>query len=355
MDYLVIISGGAGTRLWPLSRKSQPKQLLQIFSEESLLQIAYRRAKAILPTERVYICTGREYQEQVLAQLPDLPRKNLLSEPCGRDSLNAVAWSTAVISSFDANAIIGFLTADQIIEPITDFANTIKAGFSVVSQNPEVFMTFGIIPTRPETGYGYLEIAGSRKGNAYQVSEFKEKPDLDTAQRYLASGNYWWNSGMFIWQADNFLKQLAQLVPDIAVAIQKLVNNPEKIDEIYPQLPRNSVDYAVMEPVSQGKTSATVWALGLDLSWRDVGGFLELAEFFALDDSNNRISGLAVSIDSENNIVISDDGSLTAILGLRDTILVRTSEITMACALSEAQRVKEIVAKLSDIYGDTYK
>lgn len=355
MDYLVIISGGAGTRLWPLSRKAKPKQLLQIFAGESLLQLAYRRAKAILPSERIYVCTGMEYRDQVFEQLPDLPRENLLAEPCGRDSLNAVAWSTAVIHHFDTEAVVGFLTADQIIEPLADFAEAIKSGFSLVSQNPEVFMTFGIIPSRPETGYGYLEIAEQRTGGAYQVAEFKEKPDLRTAEKYLASGKYWWNSGMFIWQARNFLQQLSQLIPEVALAIDELVQQPEKITQIYPKLPRNSVDYAVMEPVSQGKTSAIVWTLGLNLSWRDVGGYLELAELLGADADDNRISGLALCVDAANNILITDDDTLTVVLGLRDTILVRTKDITMACALSETQRVKEIVAKVSDIYGDSYR
>src|SRR5688500_10931931 len=206
MEYGVIMAGGAGTRLWPMSRGNVPKQLLKVVHGKSLLQLSYDRLRGLLPPERIFVCTGAQHADAVLSDLPELPKENLLGEPEGRDTANAVGFPAAVLRKRDKDAVMAVVTADHVIEPVEVFQNSIRTAFDVVAKDPLALVTFGIVPTHGHTGLGYIHRgAPLEQRGAYKVQAFKEKPDKPTADRYVESERYYWNSGMFVWRCDTVL------------------------------------------------------------------------------------------------------------------------------------------------------
>jgi mannose-1-phosphate guanylyltransferase len=358
MRYVLIVAGGSGKRLWPLSRQGMPKQLLKVVGGKSLLRIAYERLIGIVPPEQVLVCTGADYADVVAAELPEVARENILGEPEGRDSLNAVAWPAAVLARRDPDAVMAVVTADQIMHPVAAFQRALRSGLVLAEERADLLVTFGVVPTSPHTGYGYLHRGAEVPGHpeACLVTEFKEKPDRATAEAYLASGEYWWNSGMFVWRAATLLDQLAQLQPQTYAAVTELAAAPERIGEIYPQLLKISVDYAVMEPTSRGAGSATVVAVRLPITWHDVGGFAALSEQLPRDEHGNARHGTSVLVDARDNLVInnSEEGRLVAVVGLSDTVIVQTPQITLVCPITEAERIKELVAEVTSQLGASY-
>ncbi|MDO5681971.1 MAG: mannose-1-phosphate guanylyltransferase [Propionibacteriaceae bacterium] len=360
MRYVVIMAGGSGKRLWPLSRQGMPKQMLHLVGETSLLRMAFDRVIDVVGAEQVWVCTGADYADTVRAELPELPAANILGEPVGRDSLNAVAWPAAVLANQDPDAVVAMVTADQIMQPVEAFQDALRTGFEVAEADPTALVTFGVVPTTPHTGYGYLHRGAGVAGQTevFEVLEFKEKPDRETAQAYLDAGDYWWNAGMFVWRADTLLAQLAQLVPDCHATVQTLATEPARLEELFPTLPKISVDYAVMEPVSQGRgTPGTrVVAVRLPITWHDVGGFPALAEHLPRDEDGNAMAGPSLLMDARNNLVINktDDGGVVAVLGMADTIVVRHGNVTLVCPVDQAERIKEVVARAAEELGEAY-
>ena len=358
MRYVVIMAGGSGKRLWPLSRQDMPKQLLKVVGGKSLLRIAYERLDELVKPDQVLVCTGADYADIVAEDLIEVPEVNILGEPEGRDSLNAVAWPAAVLAAEDPEAVVAVVTADQIMHPVGAFRAALEEGFRVAEADPSALVTFGVVPTSPHTGYGYLHrgeaIAGFEDVN--RVLAFKEKPDRQTAEAYVASGEYWWNSGMFVWRARTLLDQLHQLMPETYAAVTELAAHPDRLAEIYPRLVKISVDYAIMEPVSQGGGSAHVVAVRLPITWHDVGGFAALGEQLPRDAHGNATSGVSVLVDARDNLVINnaDDGRLVAVVGLSDTVIVQTPQITLVCPISEAERIKDLVAQVTTQMGQAY-
>lgn len=348
MRYVVIMAGGSGTRLWPLSRQGRPKQLLELFEGRSLLRLAFERLEGVVPPERILVCTGRAYAEDVAHQLPELAGANILGEPEGRDSLNAVAWSAAVVADRDPDGVVAMVTADQVITPVDEFRRSLELAFEVAEARPNALVTLGVVPTSPHTGYGYLHRAEELEGfeGVFRVAEFKEKPARDVAERYLASGGYWWNAGMFVWRAATLLDQLDQLLPETAQTVRQIVAEPERLDELFPTLQKISVDYAVMEPASVGRTDAEVVSVGLAIDWKDVGGFISLAELFGQDGHGNAIEGRAVTLDSSGCVLVNAVGPhhVVSTIGLTDCLVVATPAATLVARLEDSERVKELVA-----------
>jgi len=365
MEYGVIMAGGAGLRLWPLSRGDKPKQLLSVVRGKSLLQLSYERLRGILPADRIYVCTASRHAQQVRENLPELPAANLLGEPMGRDTANAVGFSAAVIQKRDKDAVLAIVTADHVIEPVDRFQAALKTAFDVAKSRPEALVTFGIIPTHGHTGLGYIHrgeaIAGQK--SAHQVQAFKEKPDKATADRYVESGRYYWNSGMFVWRADTVLSELALHLPEghkgyVQIAAAWGTANQENVlAEVYAKLPKISVDYALMEPASQNKGKARVVTVEMNVQWLDIGSWPALAETLKTDDHDNAIEcDTCVLVDSDNNIIVSQHpGHLISTLGLSDTIVIHTADATLICPKSEAQRVKELVGKVKEKFGDKFQ
>lgn len=376
MQYGVIMAGGAGTRLWPLSRSDRPKQLLPVVHGRSLLQLSYERLRGLLPPDRIFVCTGAAHGRAVLDNLPELPKENLLGEPAGRDTANAVGFPAAVLHQRDPDAVMAVVTADHVIEPVAMFQAALKTAFDAVESQPRSLVTFGIVPTFGHTGLGYIhrgEALGTGGGagstsddpaiGAYRVLAFKEKPDKATADRYVESGRYYWNSGMFVWRADTVLNELAAHLPQSyrgLVQIAQTWDTPRRdavLREVYPDLPKISIDYAVMEPASQGRGKAQVVVVEMPVQWLDVGSWPALAEILPTDEHNNATSApFCVLVDSDDNIVISEDPAhLVTTVGISDMIIVHTRDATLVCPKGEAQRVKELVAKVREKYGERYQ
>jgi mannose-1-phosphate guanylyltransferase len=354
----LIMAGGSGKRLWPLSRQGMPKQLLKIVGGSSLLRIAYERVADIVPPENVLVCTGADYAEMVASELPEIDPANILGEPEGRDSLNAIAWPAAVLDARDDEAVMAVLASDHVMRPVENFQAALVEGFTVAESKPEALVTFGVVPTSAHTGYGYLHRGEALPDHpsAHHVLAFKEKPDSGTAEKYLAAGDYWWNSGMFVWRARIFLDQVHHLLPDTYGAVTALAAAPDKLAEIYPTLIKISVDYAVMEPASLGHTDAHVVAVPLPITWHDVGGFGSLRSQLVQDDHGNAVSGTHLLVDSRDNLVINSasDVRLVAAVGLRDMVVVQTDQITVVCPLNEAERIKELVGEVAERLGPAY-
>lgn len=367
MEYGVIMAGGSGTRLWPLSRGTLPKQLLPIVKGQSLLQLSYQRLRGLLPPERIYVCTGAAHGPAILENLPELPPENLLGEPVGRDTANAVGFPAAILSKIDPNAVTAVVTADHVIEPVEVFQKALRTAFDAVREDPAALVTFGITPTHGHTGLGYIHRGESLRlksagPGAYRVLAFKEKPDRATADRYVESGRYFWNSGMFVWRADTVLGELKQHLPAAYNGLTRIADawatpqGPDTLAEIYPELPKISIDYAVMEPASQGKGKGHVVVVEMPVEWLDVGSWPALAETLATDEHDNATAcPTYVLIDSDNNIIVSSDPNhLVATIGVSDMIIVQTPDITMVCPKSEAQRVKELVGRVKEKFGEKF-
>ena len=358
MDYGVIMAGGSGTRLWPLSREGLPKQLLPIVKGQSLLKVSFDRLRAFLPADRIFVCTGTQHRDVILAGLPELKPENLLGEPLGRDTANAVGFSAAVLQKLDPDAVFAIVTADHVIEPIADFVAAMKTGFAVAAADPKALVTFGIVPTHGHTGLGYVQRGDAIDGvaGAYRVLGFKEKPDKPTADRYVESRRYYWNSGMFVWRASTVMDVLREYLPKSAQGLEQIAaawgtnKQEETIAAVYPTLQKISVDYAVMEPAGQRGQVAVV---EMPVNWLDVGSWPQLAEILEMDEHDNATDARElVMLDSDNNIVVSRvEGHVVTLMGVSDMVVVHTPDATMICAKSESQRVKDLVAQVKAKYG----
>jgi len=381
MRYAMIMAGGTGTRLWPMSRLGRPKQLLPFIERKdasgtphmcSLLEIAAARLDGLVPVENRYICTGEQYREAIRTALPEFADDRILGEPVGRDTVNAVGFAAAVLQKRDKDASFIVLTADHLIDPEDVFRERADLGFRLVEQDPSRLVTFSIKPTYAATGYGYVERGSEMngidrgKGLAYRVERFVEKPDLSRAQAYFESGDFAWNSGMFVFHAGTFMDCLNRFKPasyDGLVKIQEAWGTPaqaEVLASVYPTLPRISVDYAVMEPASAaskpGAAGANPGARGqplqvctvlTDVNWLDVGSWPSYAETLAADKAGNRVGGeiRTLSCEARNNLIVGDEGCADhtiALLGVENLVVVHTRDATLIMPRDKAEQLKKL-------------
>jgi mannose-1-phosphate guanylyltransferase len=365
MRHAVIMAGGSGTRLWPLSRAARPKQLLDVVDDgsggsHSLLAEAFTRLQAVLPTEQIWVCTAARYGDQVRAALPELGADRLVLEPVARDTANAVGLAAALVADADPDAELAVVSADHVIRPVERFAAVLETAYEALAARPRSLVTLGITPTSPATGFGYVQRgAPTEVPGVAEAASFREKPDRETAEEYLASGQYLWNSGMFVWRARTVLDALADHLPESADGLARIVAapaGPERervLNEVFPTLPKISVDYAVLEPAA--KEPGRVLVADLDVDWLDVGSWPALAHTLETDEAGNAVRGLAVVLDGSGNIIFSDDPDhLVALVGVRDSVVVHTADVTMVCPVSEAERVKQLLAAVEDRYGPRF-
>jgi mannose-1-phosphate guanylyltransferase len=364
MQYGVIMAGGSGTRLWPLSRSDRPKQILPVVNGRSLLQLSYERLLGFLPAERIFVCTAAAHAPAVLQNLPDMPRENLLGEPMGRDTANAVGFSAAILHKRDPDAVCAVVTADHVIEPVQQFQKSLKSAFEVIAARPKSLVTFGIVPTYGHTGLGYIHRGEALDvDGAFHVLGFHEKPEKALADRFVESGRYYWNSGMFVWRCDTVLDELAIHLPGSHKGLAQIAQawgTPQQesvLKDVYPRLPKISIDYAVMEPASQQKGKASVVVVEMPVDWTDVGSWPALAEILPVDEHNNAVEcKTGLFLDSDDNVIFSQDaGHLISLIGVSDMIIVQTRDATLICPKGEAQRVKELVGKVKEKFGDKFQ
>ncbi len=381
MRYAMIMAGGAGTRLWPLSRLDRPKQLLRFIERPgkpgpvSLLELAALRLDGLIDPKRRYICTAEGYRAGVREQLPAFDDDHVLGEPVGRDTVNAVGFAAAVLAKEDPDAIFCVLTADHVIEPEDVFRARMDLGFRLVENDPRRFVTFSITPTYPATGFGYVErgtpirdakhgkspaIDGA-KDHAYHVARFVEKPDRARAEVYVQSGDFAWNSGMFVWKASTVLEGLARFKPESHAGLMRIQKAwgtrkaREVLAEVYPTLPKISVDYALLEPASQATRSGgggafSVCTVQMDLTWLDVGSWPSYAETLPADKHGNRTAGegTPVIVGGRNNLVIGAGGHTVALLGCEDMIVVHTPDATLVMPRAKAEELKALHAQIDE-------
>ena len=355
MRHAVIMAGGAGTRLWPLSRAARPKQLLRLGGRKSLLRQAYERLAGLLPPESVYVITNRMHLGLIAEELEELPAANLFGEPEGRDTANAVGLAAAILQRRDPEAVMGIFTADHIITPAREFAASVGKAFEMAERHGDALVTMGIRPTGPETGFGYVKRGPSVAQGVFEVERFAEKPSLELAKSYLASGDYFWNSGMFTWRVDTILDQLEERLPESHRGLREIAaawDTPQrdaKLEAVYPRLKKISIDFAVMEQAPR------VLVVEMACQWTDVGSWTALEAVLDTDDEGNVVAApRVVNLGSHGTIVVSQDDHLIATIGLDDLIVVRSPEATLICSKRDAQRLKELVANLREKYGEQY-
>ena len=339
--HAVIPAGGAGTRLWPLSRAGRPKFLLDLDdSGRTLIQHTWDRLRALVPPERIHVVTGAAHAAAIREQLPDLV--NVLVEPSPRNSMPAIGWAAATIAATDPSAVIGSFAADHVITGDAAFADAITQ--AVATARTGLVTTIGITPTDPSTAFGYiradtaLDVPGAP--SAVAIEAFVEKPDVATAQSYLAAGGYTWNAGMFVVGAEVLLGHLARLQPTLADGLRAIAADPAELDAIWPSLTSIAIDHAVAEPVSlEGGMAVVPGTFG----WDDVGDFAALETLRGSDPNT-------LFVDADG-LAISDDDTLVAVLGLRDVVVVRTADALLVTTREHAQRVGEIPKTLKNDLG----
>jgi len=354
MLHVMIMAGGGGTRFWPRSRNARPKQFLTFGGDRSLLQGTLDRSVAVVPPERTWVITGAAYVEETAKQLPELPVDHIVGEPSRRDTAPCVGLGAALIAATDPDATIVVTPADHVIEPEREYHRALHAAEHFANDYPECLFTFGIRPTFPSTGYGYIHRGAhvsDRNGvPLHQVSAFKEKPSADVATQFVESGEYDWNSGIFVWKARTILDQLRTHRPDIATACVKIAdawNSPNRDDafrDIYERINGTSIDYAVMQEAGR---AGLVRVLRAPYVWDDVGSWLALERHNPQDTAGNTFQGeKAVLIDTTGCVVSADAGHVIATIGVKDLVIIQAGKAVLVARKEDESRVKEIVEKL---------
>ena len=358
--FVIIMAGGRGERFWPVSREKTPKQLIRLLGERSFLQQAVDRVRALVPVDQILIITNAVQAAEVRRQLPELPRENVIGEPVGRDTCAAVTLGAAVVGARSTTAVMAVLPADHVIHDEKGFRQVLSDAFDIASRG-QVIVTIGIQPTGPETGYGYIHsgdvLPAPTSGKAlktpfFKVERFVEKPSLEKAQEYVASGHYRWNAGMFVWSFVTLTNALSVHQPEMHQACQRwfaaAAKGPRRLETVlaqeYPEIRKISVDFALME-----KAQNVIVADGR-FDWDDLGAWPALARHLKQDAEGNAAIGEMVHVDAARNIVF--DGRTRGrtpitLVGVKDSILVLTDDATLVAAKSESQKIKDLVRKLA--------
>jgi mannose-1-phosphate guanylyltransferase len=355
MRHAVIMAGGAGTRLWPLSRKRRPKQFMRLFDGASLLALARRRLEGLFEPQNIWVITSAQYLDLVADELPDVPRKNFIGEPMGRDTANAIGLAANILARLDPAATMAVFTADHLISPQEAFAEAIRTGLEAAEQFDSWLVTFGITPDSPHTGYGYIRRGEPVGPGIYRVAEFREKPGPELACQYLASGQYLWNSGMFAWKVRTILSELERHLPQNAAVLAELAADWGRLAgtaeaaERFGALRRISIDYAVMEKAER------VLLVEMKCRWMDLGSWLAIRNIRPADGQQNvQVGAHGVVIGGRNNVLISEREHLIVTVGLDNIVVVHSPDATLVCAQDQLERVKEVVAVLGERFGDRY-
>lgn len=349
------MSGGVGSRFWPFSKEDKPKQFLDFFSTgRSLLQSTYDRFRKIVPAENIYIVTNDVYAGMTRAQLPELKDHQLLLEPLRRNTAPAIAYASFRIRAVNPQANIIVAPSDHLIMNEDEFERDIIKGLAFVSENP-VLLTLGIMPSRPETGYGYIQVEESRSDGIQKVKAFTEKPNLDLARKFVESGEFMWNSGIFLWNVNSIIDAFRKYLPDIVQKFnegKELFNTPAEkqfIDASFPFCPNISIDYGILEKANN------VYVNISNFGWSDLGTWGALYDVSQHDSDNNaQLHCKTLFIESTDNIVAMSEDKLVVLQGLEDYIVAESDNVLLICKKSEEQRIKHFVTDVKFRYGDEY-
>ena len=350
MIYGVILAGGKGERFWPLSRAGRPKQLLRLISDKTMLQETLDRILPLIPKERIYVVTSENMVQPILEEISDLGAENMISEPRGRNTCLAIGLAAEHLKRLDPKAVMVVLSADHIIRPAAKLLDIIRAGAEIASQE-DCLITIGIEPTRAETSYGYIKLAGMYKAinglSVYQVDSFTEKPKPTVAQQYYYGRQHLWNSGMFIWSVESVLQSIHQCQPEMGSLLSKYaagigsVSETSFRNELYEKSEPISIDFAVLE------NAANVLTIKADLIWDDVGSWNALERYKERDQENNVVVGDAHIADSYETTVYNETDGIIVALGVSDLVIVKTNDIVLVAHKTKADEVKRVLAEFS--------
>lgn len=349
MTSVVIMAGGKGERFWPKSRINLPKQFLSLTDDgKSMIQHTVERVKNLVDIENIYVVTNEMYKNLVSEHIPDIPEANIIIEPAAKNTAPCIGLAAVHIAKKDINSKMIILPSDHLIKFNEIFIDTLKTALDVVEKDDNL-ATIGITPNYPETGYGYINFKKGEKfknkANVYEVLSFVEKPNLEKAKEYLASGQYLWNSGMFVWKTSTILKNFKEYLPEIFDGLQKIGEsiNTEKYEntlkEVFSNLPSESIDYGIMEKADN------IYVIPGNFGWDDVGSWLSLERINKTNQDGNVIKGNVISIKTKNSIIQGGD-KLIATIGLKDVVIIDTDDAMLICHKNNTQEVKEIISNL---------
>ncbi|MBX5467052.1 MAG: NTP transferase domain-containing protein [Firmicutes bacterium] len=342
--WLVILAGGRGERFWPLSRAMHPKQFLSLMGEYSMIRNTRERVRPLIDAAHTWVVTGRDYVGKVEENLPDVPKTQILGEPVGRNTAPSIAWAAFAVARRDPEGVMLVLPSDHLIQREDRFRELVEVALSAAEARGG-FYTFGIVPTHAETGYGYIEWDGEVLADfgsgPLRVRRFIEKPPQELAEAMVASGRYYWNSGMFAFRVQEFIAAVEQWLPEVAAGMAAVVEDPASLEAVFAQLPSISVDHGIMEKVRE------VYVIPADIGWDDVGTFSALARHLPRNDDQNAARGHAVFVDAQNVTAISD-GPVVAFIGVKDLVVVATRDAVLILSPDRAQEVRKVVQALKE-------
>jgi mannose-1-phosphate guanylyltransferase len=349
--YAVIMAGGGGTRLWPLSRRDTPKQLLKIYKDKSLFRIALDRLKGLLDFDHIYVVTVEEQIAKLKEEAPELPLHNFLIEPMPKGTASVVGMAATYLQKIDPDAVMAVLTADHVIENVPYFQELLAEAKTAATEG--LLVTLGIEPTFPATGYGYIEAGEKISGllNGFRVKRFKEKPDPETAKKYLKSDSFYWNSGMFIWSVAAILDEFSKQMPELHEKLKLIQTRIQEdysiggITDIWETIQPQTIDYGIMEGASD-----VIVLSARGLGWNDVGSWDSLFEILEADqDGNIQLARHVVNVDSKDIFIQStDEEKMIAVVGLKDIVIVDHENTLLICKRGETQKVRQVIKKIKE-------
>ena len=351
MLHALIMAGGSGTRFWPASRADLPKQLLTLSGTQSMIQQTVDRIKPLVPVERIRILTNQRLVTAVQEQLPALPAGSILGEPCKRDTAPCIGLAALLLQREDPEATMVVMPADHVISPAAAFCQAIEQAAQLVEATPQQIVTFGIRPGYAAESFGYIEsgpLLESAGSATYQVQQFHEKPAAAVAEEYLEAGNFYWNSGIFVWKVATILEALKTCEPTMYQQLEEIVAATEQqdletvLDAQFPSIEGKSIDYAVMEKYSE------VLVMEAPFQWSDIGNWQSLAALQEADEDGNVVQGKHLAIDSKNSIIHASEDHLVVTIGLDDIIVVQTGDATLIASKQQEEAVRQVVERLEE-------
>lgn len=357
MLHAVIMAGGSGTRFWPQSRRQQPKQLLPLAGPRTMIQDTVDRVSGFISAEQTWVVTNRSQAVETARQLAEVPGDQIVIEPCGRNTAPCIGLAAIRLLQRDPDAVMLVMPADHVIGTKEQFEAGVNGALEAVKADPNALVLFGVPPNYPATGFGYIERGESLGGHkdCYRVASFREKPDREKAEEFVATGNFYWNCGIFVWRADRILSAIAEFEPDIHQQLVQLIPAigtdgwDESLEKIFPEMKSISIDYAVLE------RAPGVSVLEAPYAWDDVGSWEALPRLLGEDENRNTVDGPFCGLESQGCIVrTTDKDHLVAAIGIEDCIIVHTPDATLVAKKENPEAVKQLVALIEKAGYDRF-